>query len=64
MSGESPDFATVNEAPFESYVGAPWVVKESDSPDVKSIVTDLPSAVSAGQLPTQNQRRLNRILSI
>lgn len=29
----------------------PWVVKESDCPAVKSIVTALPSAVSAGQLP-------------
>ena len=49
--GESPDLATVKPAPFESYVGFPWGVKESEDPDVKSMVTDLPSAVSAGQLP-------------
>ncbi len=51
MSGASPDPATVKEAPFESYVGVPWAVKESDCPAVKSILTDLPSAVSGGQLP-------------
>ena len=51
MSGESPAFATAKEAPFESYEGVPWVVKESDCPDVKSIFTALPSAVSGGQLP-------------
>lgn len=51
ISGESPDFATVKEAPFELYVGVPWLVKESEAPEVKSIVTSLPSAVSAGQLP-------------
>ena len=49
--GESPDLATVNEAPLESYVGLPWGVKESDAPFVKSTVTDLPRAGSAGQLP-------------
>lgn len=51
MSGESPAFATAKEAPFESYEGMPWVVKESDCPEVKSIFTALPSAVSGGQLP-------------
>ncbi len=50
--GESPDFATVNLAPLESYVGFPWGVKESEAPCVKSILTNLPSAVSGGQLPT------------
>lgn len=50
MSGESPAFATVNEAPFEPYVGLPWGVNELDSPEVKSMFTDLPSAASAGQL--------------
>ena len=50
MSGESPSFATVNEAPLESYVGLPTGVNESDGPEVKSMLTDLPSAVSAGQL--------------
>ena len=50
MSGESPAFATVNEAPLESYVGLPTGVNESDCPEVKSMFTDLPSAVSAGQL--------------
>ena len=50
-SGESPDPATVNEAPFEPYVGLPWAVNESEAPEVKSIFTDLPSAVSGGQLP-------------
>ena len=49
MSGESPACATVNETPFESYVGVPSGVKELDSPEVKSMFTDLPSAVSAGQ---------------
>lgn len=49
--GESPDLATVNEAPLELYVGLPWGVKESDAPSVKSIVTDLLRAGSAGQLP-------------
>lgn len=28
-------------------------MKESEGPDVKSIVTDLPSAGSGGQLPSQ-----------
>lgn len=28
-------------------------MKESEGPDVKSIVTDLPSAESGGQLPNQ-----------
>lgn len=49
--GESPDFATVKEAPFESYVGLPCGVNESEDPDVKSMFTVLPSAVSGGQLP-------------
>ena len=51
--GESPDAATVNEAPFEPYVGLPWGVNESEAPDVKSIFTDLPSAVSGGQLASR-----------
>lgn len=50
--GESPGAAMVNLAPLESYVGFPWGVKESEGPCVKSILTDLPSAVSGGQLPT------------
>lgn len=49
--GESPDLATVKEAPLESYEGLPCEVKESEAPEVKSIVTDFPSAVSGGQLP-------------
>ena len=52
INGESPDLATVKEAPFESYDGEPWVVNESEAPDVKSMVTSLPNAVSGGQLPT------------
>ncbi len=50
-SGESPDFATVKAAPLESYVGLPFDVKSSEGPWVKSMVTDLPRAGSAGQLP-------------
>ena len=50
-SGESPDFATVKEAPLESYVGLPCGVKESDAPAVKSILTAFPSAGFGGQLP-------------
>lgn len=49
--GESPAFATVKATPLESYVGLPLAVKEFDEPWVKSIVTDLPRAGSAGQLP-------------
>ena len=49
IKGESPSFATANEAPLESYVGLPEGVKELDSPEVKSILTDLPRAGSAGQ---------------
>ena len=49
--GESPDFATVKPAPFESYVGAPEAVNSSDAPEVKSMLTLLPRAVSAGQSP-------------
>ena len=48
--GESPDFATVNLAPEESYVGLPLVLKASDCPLVKSIVVDLPRAGSAGHV--------------
>lgn len=50
MRGESPACATENEAPFGPYVGLPWGVKELDCPEVKSMLTDLPSAVSGGQL--------------
>ena len=53
--GESPGLATVNVAPFESYVGLPWGVKESDGPSVKSMFTALPNAGFAGQLPAFNQ---------
>lgn len=53
--GESPGLATVKLAPLESYVGLPWGVKESDGPSVKSMLTDLPRAGSAGQLPAFNQ---------
>ena len=49
--GESPPFATVKPAPSVEYVGLPCGVNESDCPDVKSILTDLPRAVSGGQLP-------------
>ena len=49
--GESPDFAMVNLAPLESYVGFPCGVNESEAPCVKSMLTALPSAVSGGQLP-------------
>lgn len=50
--GESPDLATVKVAPLESYVGLPWGVKESDAPSAKLMLTDLPRAGSAGQLPS------------
>lgn len=50
--GASPDLATVNEAPLESYVGAPCAEKESEAPEVKSIVTLFPNAVSAGHDPS------------
>jgi hypothetical protein len=46
--GESPEFATVNATPLELYVGFPCVVKLSDGPFVKSILTDFPNAESAG----------------
>jgi len=36
MVGASPDFATVNDAPFELYVGAPVAVQSLDAPLVKS----------------------------
>jgi hypothetical protein len=36
---------------LESYVGLPEGVKLSDAPLVKSMLTDLPSAESGGQLP-------------
>lgn len=48
--GESPDLAIAKLTPLESYVGLPCGVKLSDAPFVKSILTDLPSAESAGQL--------------
>lgn len=48
-----PDLATAKPAPFESYVGLPCGVNESDSPCVKSILTARPSAVSGGQLPVK-----------
>ena len=46
ICGASPDCATVKDAPFASYVGVPWVVNSLDAPEVKSMVTDLPSAGS------------------
>ena len=46
--GLSPDWATVNETPSESYVGPLWGVKLSDEPWVKSISTARPSAESGG----------------
>ena len=49
--GESPDFATVKEAPSDPNVGFPWLVKLSEAPLVKSTLTLLPSAESGGQLP-------------
>lgn len=55
MDGESPDFAIVNAAPFESYVGAPDSVNSLEAPDVKSISTLFPRAGSAGQLPASGQ---------
>jgi len=51
IRGESPDLATVKEAPFESYVGFPEGVKDDEAPDVKSKVVAFPRAGSAGQLP-------------
>jgi hypothetical protein len=49
--GASPDFAIVNPTPLEEYVGLPDAVKESEAPCVKSMVTALPNAESAGQEP-------------
>lgn len=49
--GESPLFATVKAAPFESYVGAPEVVKSLEAPFVKAIFLLPPRAGSGGQLP-------------
>jgi hypothetical protein len=49
--GESPDFATVKVTPLELYVGLPVATKLSELPLVKSMLTDFPSAVSAGQEP-------------
>ena len=49
--GASPFLATVREAPLESYVGLSCGVKESEAPEVRSTLTDLPSAVFGGQLP-------------
>lgn len=46
--GESPDLATVNETPLESYVGLPCGVKLSED-EVKSILTVRPRAESGGQ---------------
>lgn len=54
--GESPDLATVKEAPLESKVGLPCGVKESDGPLAKSTETDVPKAGSAGQLPKDTIR--------
>ena len=51
--GLSPPLATDKPAPSDEYCGLPCGVKESDSPDVKSIFTDFPSAVSGGQLPVR-----------
>jgi hypothetical protein len=48
--GASPDWATVNDTPFESYVGEPDAVNWFDSPEVKSMLIDFESAGSAGQL--------------
>ena len=51
---ESPDFAIVNDAPLEPYVGFPCGVKLSEAPCVKSMLTDFPRAESAGQpLPSR-----------
>ena len=47
--GESPGFAIVKVAPFESYVGLPDAgTNESTEPLVKSTWIALPSAVSGG----------------
>jgi hypothetical protein len=46
--GESPDWAMVKPTPEDEYVGVPWEVKLSEDPDVKSILTVLPRAESAG----------------
>ena len=51
--GESPDFATANDAPLESYVGPDPTGRNSpEAPRVKSILIDLPRAGSAGQVPS------------
>ena len=63
ISGESPAFATVKEAPFESYEGEPVAVKESEAPEVKSIVTAFPRAVFGGQLPIKGISKCNYQLS-
>lgn len=49
MRGESPGFAIVKPAPLLPYVGSPVGVNWDEGPEVKSMVSDLPSAVSAGQ---------------
>ncbi len=48
--GESPDLATVKEAPLESYFMFPWAVKLSEAL-VRSIFTALPRAELGGQFP-------------
>ncbi|KAH0194595.1 hypothetical protein KCU70_g341, partial [Aureobasidium melanogenum] len=45
--GASPDWATVNDTPFESYVGEPDAVNWFDSPEVKSMLIDFEICVKA-----------------
>jgi hypothetical protein len=51
--GESPDFAIVNTAPSEPYVGLPLGVKALEEPCVKSMVVDFPRAGSGGHEPEE-----------
>lgn len=55
ICGESPCCATVKAAPFESDLMLPVDVKESETPLVKSMLTDFPRAGSAGHPPEQQE---------
>lgn len=57
--GASPDLATVNEAPWvESYVGTPLAEKPLEVPFVRSKLSDLPRAGSAGQASDICQQKI------
>lgn len=60
MEGESPDFEMVKAAPLELYVGAPDAVKSLEEPEVKSILTLFPSAVSGEHPPEEPLVLLSR----